>query len=505
MLKFGQYITFWRYGLELLTVRLLGALRALFHSFMAKIAFKQSRELLKRDMIRPGGKVSWFTPNESALVNALASLIVPSDDVSPGAQDAEAVNTLERNVANSSQRKELYSRGLYSFDKWAQWKYGLIFIKLTPDHQLALMKVIDQEYQKLYKKASLGSKLMRKFKVLPYLRMGLFDAVELFPTLKYDVLQTFYTSDISWVWLGYDGPPMSAGYPDLLERRSTAHQPDITVLVDQPRQQLDEERRILVCIKQVPGRSSQYTIDKSGYGLDEEKLSYETNESDLYALEEALRLKREFGGEVSLLSLGEKRVIKSLREGLARGADRAIYVNDAGFQNVNPFLTAKIIAAAISNEKYDLVLTGVESGDFAWGQTGIMLAHLLNWPCVTIVVDVEIGEGWKNALVKRELESNTSERIEVSLPAVLTVQTSTIKPGYTSLRGILQARTKEIRTLSSGELGFELYNSAHLGSRIDILKLYLPENKKNTVMLEGSADVVAKALIEKLKQDAKVL
>ena len=124
---------------------------------------------------------------------------------------------------------------------------------------------------------------------------------------------------------------------------------------------------------------------------------------------------------------------------------------------------------------------------------------------MTVVVDIRIGKDWKNAVVKRELESNTSELIEIQLPAVLTIQTSAIKPGYTSLKGILQARKKDIRTLSTSDLGLESLESGNLVSRIDILKLYFPEKKKNTVMLEGSAEVVAKALIKKLKQDAGVL
>ena len=504
MKKLKRYIVFGRHALDRFPIKLIAVLSVKLYLLMTKLAFRQAIELAKRDMERSGGKMSWFTPDESALVDVLASLIVPSDDVSPGAQDADVVNTLERIVANSLQRKEMYSRGLYSFDEWAQWKYGAAFVNLAHESQLTLMKKIEGEYQNLYKEVSVGSKLKRKFRVLNYVRKGLFPAVVLFPTLRSDVLRAFYTSQGSWVWLGYDGAPMPEGYPDLLERRPITDDSE-TPAFDSSPQRLDRTRRILVCLKQVPSKDSQYTIDSSGYGVNEEDLTYEINESDLYAFEEALRLKRKVGGEVTVLSLGENRVLKSIKEGLARGADRAIHVDDAGFHNVDPFETAKTIAAAIRNETFDLVLTGVESGDLAYGQTGVLLAQLLGWPYVTIVVDVEIGEHWMKAIVKRELESNTFERVEVPLPAVLTIQTSTNALGYLKLEGILQARKKEILTLPAKELRLESGDLGKQTSRIDHGKLYLPEKKKNTVMFKGTADVVAKALIEKLKHDAKVL
>jgi electron transfer flavoprotein beta subunit len=501
MLKFGQCVAYGGYGLYILALKLIEVSSAIFQFLMTKSAFRRSRELAKRDMERPGGKMSWFTPDESVLVDVLASLIVPSDDMSPGAQDAEIVNVLERYVANSLERKELYSRGLYSFDEWAQWKHGVSFIKLPHERQLTLMKVIDREYRNLY--ASVVGKLMRKVRVLPYLRNGLFPAVELFPILVDDVFRAFYTNAVSWVWLGYDGPPMPDGYPGLSERRPITNESETTTF-DPSLQQSDDERRILVCLKQVPSKDSHYEIDDSGYGINQENLTYETNENDLYALEEALRLKRKFGGEVTILSCGENRVLTSLKEGLAKGADRAVHINNGGFQDGDAFVTAKAIAAAIYNEKFDLVLTGVESGDLAYGQTGILLAHLLNRPYVTIAVNVDIGEDWKNAIVKRELENNAIERVEVSLPAVLSVQTSTTKIGYTDLKGILQARKKEIRTLSTEELGLKSSDFGKQGSRIDNMKLFIPEKKKNMVMLEGSANEIAKALIERLHKHAKV-
>jgi electron transfer flavoprotein beta subunit len=319
-----------------------------------------------------------------------------------------------------------------------------------------------------------------------------------------DVFQAFYTNEVSWVWLGYDGPPMPDGYPNLSEGRSKTKDPETTPEGLSP-YQFGKPLRILVCLKQVPDKDSHYTIDDSGYEINEKNLTFEINESDLYALEEALRLKANVGGEVVVLSLGEGRVVRSLKDGLARGADRAIHVNDPVFRNIDAFVTAKAIAASIRNEEFDIVLTGVESGDFGYGQTGIILAQLLGWPYATIVVSVDIGEDLRSARVKRELESNAFEWVDVPLPAVLTIQTGINEPRYVGLKGILQARKKEIRTLSARELGLRSSELGRQGSKIDNIRLFFPEKKKNTVMLEGSTNEVAKALIEKLHNDANVL
>lgn len=441
-----------RYALSILA-KLYGLLNRILVFLVSRSDFRQSRELARRDLERPDGGTGWFTPAESSLAHVLASLIIPADDVSPGAQDAEVVTTLERTVANSLQGKEQYARSLYSFDEWARWKHGVKFIKLPHEHQLALLKMIEQESQDPAKNVSLGGKVTRKFRHLRYLRRGLLPAVELFPTVVDDMVKAFYTSEVSWAWLGYDGPPMPDGYPDLSMKRFTTHESQTTTFDSSP-QDFNSRRQILVCLKQVPSKYSHYTIDKSGYGVVEEDLAYETNEIDLYAFEEGLRLRRKLGWEITVLSVGQKRVLKILREALAKGADRAIYVAGSGFQdNDNAFATAKTIAAAMNNGKYDLVLMGVESGDMAYGQTGVLLAELLRWPCVTFATDIAPSEDWVNVMVRRELGNSSSERLEVPLPAVLTIQSSTIELSSATLKGILGARKKEIRSLTPTELG----------------------------------------------------
>jgi electron transfer flavoprotein beta subunit len=481
--------------------KFLDMINATLRLFILRSLLRHAREIEKLDAERNPGKSSWFTQGELSLAHCLASIIIPSDDASPGAEDAEVANNLDRWVVNSSiQHKELYSRCFYSFDRWARWKYGAAFMELSPERQLALMKLIDGEYRNLIMPASPVSKVIRKFRFFRYLQKGLIPAVESFPTLVSDMLRIFYTSETSWAWLGYDGPPMPLGYPDLTARKSTGEEsPNLDSDSSPPH--LDGNGRILVCLKQVPSRYSQYVIDPSGYGVEEENLLYETNETDVYALEEALRLRRRIGCEVDVISVGEKRVLKSLREALAKGADRAVHVIDTGFQCTDALTTARAIASAIDDRKYHLVLTGVESSDQAFGQTGILLAGLLGWAGVTFAVDFDVSESLRSVIVKRELGNNSFERVEVQLPAVLTIQTSTRELMSASLKGILQARKKEIRTLPP--VGASLKSGG--SSPIPPGELHLPPREKKTIMLEGPPGAVSKVLIEKLRNDAKVL
>jgi hypothetical protein len=164
-------------------------------------------------------QMNLFTPEESALVSALASLVIPSDETGPGAREADVGQTLERLVATSRFRHELYRRGLRAFDVWAEHEYKRKFNDLSYREQLNLLRQVDTVHQELSIKLSLIGKIKRKLKVVYRERKGLFPAVELFPDLVSDVLRAFYTSQVAWDWLDYDGPPMPRGYPDLVGER----------------------------------------------------------------------------------------------------------------------------------------------------------------------------------------------------------------------------------------------------------------------------------------------
>jgi electron transfer flavoprotein beta subunit len=218
--------------------------------------------------------------------------------------------------------------------------------------------------------------------------------------------------------------------------------------------------QILVCLKQVPEKDSRFKINDSSNGILEDDLVFETNESDIYALEEALRLKEKFGGEVVVLSLGDERVLKTIKSGLAMGADRAFHLTDPRFRNSDAFVIANAIALAIKDQKFEVIFTGVQSDDLAFAQTGTILAQLLGWNHATIVMDVEVIEEGKKLRVKRELESNLFEVVEIAVPAVLTIQSGINQPRYATLKGIMQAKKKEIRSLSAQDLGMALQEAA---------------------------------------------
>ena len=263
--------------------------------------------------------------------------------------------------------------------------------------------------------------------------------------------------------------------------------------------------QILVCLKQVPEKDSRFKIDASGVSIQEEDLVFETNESDQYALEEALRLKEKLGGEVVVLSLGRDRVVKALKNALAMGADRGIHINDPAFLGSDAFVTARALARAIQKEHVDVVFTGVQSDDLSFGQTGTLVAHFLSWFHATMVVEAEIkGEGCP-ARIRRELESNLFEEVEIPLPAVLTIQSGMNQPRYATLKGIMQAKKKEIREYTCADLGLAPEEVGERGSKVQHLKFSFPEKKKKTMLLTGSPDESAKALVEQLRKVAKVL
>src|ERR1700722_17246535 len=208
--------------------------------------------------------------------------------------------------------------------------------------------------------------------------------------------------------------------------------------------------KIIVCIKQVPARDSQLRVAPSGAWIQETDLSYEINEPDAYALEEGLQLKEKHGGEVVVLCAGPARASQTIREALAKGADRAIHIEEEELGAFDPLSAARLLAGALEPEKPDLVLTGLQSDDLGLGQTGVILAELLGLPHASLILHVEVnGTSLK---VKRELEEGWFQSIELPMPAVLTIQSGGNKLRYATLMGIKKAKTKEVRKASAAEL-----------------------------------------------------
>ena len=255
--------------------------------------------------------------------------------------------------------------------------------------------------------------------------------------------------------------------------------------------------KILVCMKQVPQKDAPLKVNESGKWIRED-VSYEVNEPDAYALEEALRQKEKHGGEVVVITAGPARASQVLREALAKGADRAIHLEDDKFVGLDALNTAKAVAAAIKDEQFDLIFTGLQSDDYGYAQTGVVISELLGWPHATIIMQIEKKDG--GIRVKRELEAGFFQFVEIPVPAVLTIQSGINKLRYATLIGIKQAKNKPLRKVTWSEVEGSLTQNLQ-----QIQRLYIPEKTKKTEMLEGSPAEVAKKLVEKLRNEARVL
>src|SRR5690349_7273114 len=255
--------------------------------------------------------------------------------------------------------------------------------------------------------------------------------------------------------------------------------------------------KIVVAIKQVPARDSQLRIASSGRWIQEDDLTYEINEPDAYALEEGLQLKEKHGGEVVVLLAGPARASQTIREALAKGADRAIHIEEEDLDAFDPLAGARLLAAALKPESPDLVLTGLQSDDLGYGQTGVILAELLGLPHATIIMQVEKQDG--SIRVKRELEDGWFQHVEMPLPALLTIQSGISKLRYATLMGIKKAKTKDVKKLTPADLG------GAQPPTIRFARVYLPEKTKRSQIFDGAPKEAAAKLVEKLKFEARVL
>ncbi|HVT57910.1 MAG TPA: electron transfer flavoprotein subunit beta/FixA family protein [Thermoanaerobaculia bacterium] len=263
--------------------------------------------------------------------------------------------------------------------------------------------------------------------------------------------------------------------------------------------------KIAICIKQVPNAEARLRVRRDGRWLEEEDLPFIVNESDEYALEEGLRLAERTGGEVVVFSLGPQRVREALRKALAVGAARAVHLADPALLGGDALATGRALAAALAREPFDLVLTGSQSDDDGFGGTGSVIAGYLGWPHVWLVMGVELEEGNKSARVTREMESGVNEISRVRLPAVLAIQAGINHPRYASLKGIMQAKKKEIVALSAADLGLPPGEVGAAGSRLEIVSVAFPSSGQGAQMIEGDPQTAAATLVAKLRQEARVL
>lgn len=251
--------------------------------------------------------------------------------------------------------------------------------------------------------------------------------------------------------------------------------------------------KIAVCIKQVVAREWPLRVNETGVWVRDGDASFEMNEPDAYALEEALRLKEQHGGEVVVCSAGPARVSQVIREGLARGADRAIHVRSDQLAVADAHTTSAALANALESESFELVLTGLQSDDQGFGQTGVLLAERLGISHATIIMEITLSDG--QLRVKRELEGGWFQWVSMPTPALLTIQSGINQLRYATLKGIMAVKKKEIRTVTP---------DVKVSDEHRLVELYAPERGKQTQFIDGSPEVAAQELVRSLREDARV-
>ncbi len=251
--------------------------------------------------------------------------------------------------------------------------------------------------------------------------------------------------------------------------------------------------KIAVCIKQVVSRGWQVRINDQKTWVRDQDAAWELNEPDAYALEEALRLKEKHGGEVVVISAGPARVTQVIREALARGADRAIHVEGDHLATAEAATAAEALAAAAREEQCDLILTGLQSDDQGFAQVGVVMAERLGMSHSTIIMEVQVTG--TTLRVKRELEGGWFQWMEMPLPAVLTIQSGINQLRYATLKGIMAAKKKELKTMPAPTAP---------PARQRIVSIYVPEKTKATRMIDGTPAEAAAELVRVLRDDARV-
>ncbi len=258
--------------------------------------------------------------------------------------------------------------------------------------------------------------------------------------------------------------------------------------------------KICVLIKQIPEREAALNINADKTWIEEGGLAFTASESDNYALEEALLLKEASGGEVVVCSLGPDRAAQVLKDALAKGADRALFLRDDHFNQVDGQGSARIFARALKEEGCDLILLGLQADDTGEAQLGPLLAEQLDLPHVTLVVATELAEG--RLRVKQEQESGWFQQLDIDLPALLTIQSGINQPRYASLRGIMAMKKKEVKRLSAADLAL---GPGDLAPDQTLHELHLPTKTKQTIYLEGTPQQMATGLLDALANDAQVI
>ena len=262
---------------------------------------------------------------------------------------------------------------------------------------------------------------------------------------------------------------------------------------------------IIVCLKQVPDTEAQIRVAPDGKAIVTQDIKWVMNPYDEYGVEEALRLREKFGGEVTVVGLGPKRVTESIRTALAMGADKGVLISDDALEGSDGLATAKALAAAIKDLEYDLIFTGQRGVDDDMGVVGAALAEGLGIPNLSVIVKVEVAEDGKSVTVQRPIEGQVLI-IESSLPAVITAQKGLNEPRYASLPGIMKAKKKPLEEKTLADLGLDPAEFGEGGRKVKIIQLTPPPERQAGKIVEGETpEEKASGLAKLLHEEAKVI
>jgi electron transfer flavoprotein beta subunit len=262
---------------------------------------------------------------------------------------------------------------------------------------------------------------------------------------------------------------------------------------------------IVVCIKQVPDTETQIKIDPDGKSIVTGDIKWVMNPYDEFGVEEALRLKEKFGGEVTVVGLGPKRVTESLRTALAMGADKGVLITDDALEGSDSLAVAKALAAAIKDLEFDVIFTGQRGIDDDLGVVGAALAEMLGIPQISIVVKVEVAEDGKSLKANRPVEGQTLV-IETDLPALITAQKGLNEPRYASLPGIMKAKKKPLDEKTLADLGLDAGGFGEGGRKVKVIEMTPPPAREAGKIVEGETPQEKAAALAKLLHDeAKVI
>ena len=262
---------------------------------------------------------------------------------------------------------------------------------------------------------------------------------------------------------------------------------------------------IIVFLKQVPDTETQIRITEDKSSIVKDDIKWIINPYDEFAIEEALRIKEKYGGEVTIVSAGPKRVVESIRTALAMGADKGILINDPALDDSDSLAYAKVLSQAVKDLSYDILFTGQRGIDDDNGIVGAAIAEFLGIPHLAVVTKVEISEDQKKVKVHRPVEGQTWV-MEAPLPALITAQKGLNEPRYASLPGIMKAKKKPLEEKTLQDLGLDASEFGKDKRKLKVVELNPPPERKPGKIIDGETpEEKAEKLAKLLHEEAKVI